>query len=82
MTDLLSENEDNISSKVVLAGNKGVLVNPMFWLIKRDDMEYIIYTVVRNHEPDVHRMMWTDHRTEGFMRKEEESKMLNIIQFI
>ena len=41
----------------------------MFWLIKRDDMEYIIYTVVRNHEPDVHRMMWTDHKTEGFMRK-------------
>lgn len=41
----------------------------MFWLIKRDDMEYIIYTVVRNHEPDVDRMMWTDHKTEGFMRK-------------
>lgn len=41
----------------------------MFWLIKRDDMEYIIYTVVRNNEPDIHRMMWTDHKTEAFIRK-------------
>lgn len=62
-------------------GNKGVLVNPMFWLIKRGYMEHIHSS--KDDELDVHRTTWTGHKNRMLHEKSRnERKVFRTVQFV